>query len=72
MLARLGNVLYWVSIAIAILIVVLGFIFAVATSRIEGVTSAIFVFAVFGVVGGVVILAGRACRFVMTRVDRSE
>ena len=54
MLARLGDAIYWVAALTATLIVIADFIFAIADSRIEGLTGALFIFAASGVIATVV------------------
>ena len=62
MLARLGDVIYWATTLTAILIIIVGFILAIADSRTEGMTGALFIFAASSALATIVFLTGRICR----------
>jgi hypothetical protein len=67
MLARLGDAIYWVAALTATLIIITGFIFAIADSRTEGLTGALFIFAASGMIATIVFFAGHVCRLLLRK-----
>jgi hypothetical protein len=65
MLAQLGDVIYWAAALASVLVMIVGFIFAIADFRTEGMTG---VFAASGAIATIVFLAGRVVRGMCKRL----